>query len=138
MTEPLLALLAFVAWTATLLIAVGTSRVVKVLSGGAGPADFPSGVPHGSDAYWRLNRAHLNCIEFLPLFGAVVIVGVVAGVESAGFERLAWAVPAARVGQSLAHLASGTGAAVNVRFGFFLVQVAALIAMAWIAAVHLF
>ncbi len=130
----LLALLAFVAWTVTLLLAVGLSRVAKVAAGKARPGDFPAGVPHGADTYWRLNRAHLNCLEFLPLFGAVVIVGAVADVESAAFETGAWVVVAARVGQSLVHVASGSDLAVNLRFGFFLVQVATLITMGIVAA----
>ena len=116
LAAPLAALLAFVAWTLVLLFAVAGARVSQVLTGAAQASDFPSGVPHGGDTYWRLNRAHLNCLEFLPVFGAVVLVGAVGGLEDAAFDQMAWIVPAARVGQSLAHISSGSALAVNVRF----------------------
>ena len=58
-------------------------------SAGASPADFPASVPHGSDRYWRLNRAHLNCLEFLPMFAAVVLTGAVLGVTEGTVATLA-------------------------------------------------
>ena len=127
MTTPLWCLAGFVAWTLVLLIAVAVARVGAVLRGEKRPGDFPSGVPHGGDAYWRLNRAHLNCIENLPLFGAVVLVATIAAVKAPVLDTLARTYLGARVGQSLAHVASGGVVAINVRFGFFLVQVACLV-----------
>ena len=127
MTTPLWCLLGFVVWTLLLLAMIGFARVSKVLRGAAQPADFPSGVPHGTDAYWRLNRAHLNCLENLPLFATVVLVATVAGIRSPTLDTLARLYLGARVGQSLAHLSSGGNTAVNVRFTFFLVQVSCLV-----------
>jgi uncharacterized MAPEG superfamily protein len=97
--------------------------VGKVLTGKAQPNQFPSGVPHGSDAYWRLNRAHMNCVESLPVFASLVLVATVAGLRLPVLDTAARIVLAARVGQSLAHLSSGSNLAVNVRFAFFIVQV---------------
>ena len=58
MTTPLWCLLGFVAWTLALLLGVGFSRVGAVLRGEKKANEFPSGVPHGGDAYWRwLERA---------------------------------------------------------------------------------
>jgi uncharacterized MAPEG superfamily protein len=135
-SPPLTCLLLFVAWTVALLLSVGAVRVWQVQTGAARTGDFPAGVPHGGERYWRLNRAHLNCVEFLPLFAVVVLTGAVLGVESDWVERLAVAIIAARVGQSLTHVASGSGRAIQVRFTFFAVQVASLIAMGVIVASH--
>ena len=130
MTTPLWCLLGFVAWTLFLLTLIGVARVSKVLTGAAQPNQFPAGVPHGSDAYWRLNRAHLNCLENLPLFASVVLIATVAGIRSGTLDVLARIVLGARIGQSLAHLSSGGNVAVNVRFAFFLTQVVCLVLFA--------
>ena len=113
---------------------LGVARVSKVVAGTAKPTDFTAGVPHGSDAYWRLNRAHLNCLENLPLFASVVLVATVASMRSPTLDTLARVYLGARVGQSLAHLSSGGTGAVNVRFGFFLVQVGCLAGFVWTIA----
>jgi uncharacterized MAPEG superfamily protein len=126
-TTPLWCLVGFVAWTLVLLSGLAVARVSQVLSGHRKANEFPSGVPHGGDAYWRLNRAHLNCVENLPLFGAVVLVASVAGVVAPALDTLARVYLGARVGQSLAHLSSGSVVAVNVRFTFFLIQFACLV-----------
>jgi uncharacterized MAPEG superfamily protein len=127
MTTPLWCLLGFVVWTMVLLVAVGGARVAQVLRGEKQPNEFPSGVPHGGDRYWRLNRAHLNCVENLPLFGAVVLVAAVAGVKDPMLDTLARTYLAARIGQSVIHVASGSAMAVNVRFTFFLIQLGCLV-----------
>jgi uncharacterized MAPEG superfamily protein len=127
MTTPLWCLLGFVAWTLMLLLAVGLSRVAVVLRGEKKANEFPSGVPHGGDAYWRLNRAHMNCVENLPLFASVVLIATIAGVKAPGLDSLARVYLGARVGQSVTHVSSGSVMAVNVRFTFFLIQVGCLI-----------
>jgi uncharacterized MAPEG superfamily protein len=127
MTTPLWCLSGFVAWTVTLLSGIGIARVAAVVRGEKQANEFPSGVPHGGDGYWRLNRAHLNCVENLPLFAAVVLVATVAGVKAPLLDTLARVYLGARIGQSLAHVSSGGVLAVNVRFTFFLVQVGCLV-----------
>ena len=129
MTVPLYALLAFVVWTLLILVGVAFVRVHKVLSGRTPPNGFPSGQPHGSDRYWRTNRAHMNCVENLPLFASVVLVGAVLHVGSPALDSLAVAYIVARIGQTVAHISSGRNIAVNIRFGFFLAQVGCLLAM---------
>jgi uncharacterized MAPEG superfamily protein len=127
MTTPLWCLLGFVAWTLVLLLAVGGARVAAVLRREKRANEFTSGVPHGGDAYWRLNRAHLNCVENLPLFATVVLVATVTGVKPPILDTLSSLYLAARVGQSITHVSSGSVVAVNVRFTFFLVQLGCLI-----------
>ncbi len=129
MTTPLYALLFFVAWTLSILMGVAYFRVSSVLRKEARASSFPGGVAPGNDLYSRFIRAHLNCVENLPLFGAVVLVGHVAQVESTLFSGISVAYIAARVGQTLAHLWSARELAVNIRFGFFCLQVGFLFAM---------
>lgn len=127
MTTPLWCLLGFASWSLILLLAVGVARVRLVIAGSARANDFPSGVPHGSDAYWRLNRAHLNCMENLPLFASVVLVATVAGLQHGTLDNLALLYLSARVGQSVTHVCSGSELAVNIRFSFFGLQILALL-----------
>jgi uncharacterized MAPEG superfamily protein len=130
MTTPIYALMGFVFWTVFLVLAIGGVRVMQVMQGAAAANGFPSGQPHGGDAYWRLNRAHMNCVENLPLFAAVVLAGHVTGLTAGTFATLAEVYIIARVLQSIVHVSSGSVMAVNVRFTCFVVQIGCLLAMA--------
>lgn len=130
MTTPLWCLLGFAAWTQCLvLLGIGPYRVGKVLFAKARPGSFPAAIPHGPDWYQRLMRAHANCVENLPVFGAVVLTGAVIGYQNATFDQLAVVYLLARIGQTTAHLSSGRGLVINVRFVFFLTQVLAVLGM---------
>lgn len=130
MTTPIYALMGFVFWTVFLVLAIGAARVMQVMRGETAVNGFPSGQPHGSDGYWRLNRAHMNCVENLPLFAAVVLSGHVTGLTDGTFATLAQVYVVARVLQSLLHVSSGSAMAVNLRFTCFVVQVGCLLTMA--------
>ncbi len=137
MTLPLWCLLGFAGWTLLLVVVgIGAPRVTQVLAGKAKPDAFPADQPHGSPRYRRTMRAHMNCVENLPIFASVVIVGVLAGVSEPAFGMLAAVVLAARVVQSTIHIASGSNAAINARFTFFLAQIACVVAMAVVIARH--
>ena len=126
---PLWCLLFFAAWTVVIVVAgVAPFRVVKVLSGKAKPHEFPADKPHGSDLYRRIIRAHMNCVENLPVFGAVVLVAAVTQLSSPTFDTLAVVYLAARVCQTIAHISSGRSLAIHIRFTFFAVQ---LISVVW-------
>jgi uncharacterized MAPEG superfamily protein len=129
MRQPLLCLAAFAAWAILLVIAIAFARVSQVLAGRKRPNEFPSGVPHGGDAYWRLNRAHMNTVENLPIFGAIIIAGVLLRVEAPLFQLLPVVVICARVVQSLVHVSSGGSLAVNVRFTAFVTQLTCFVVM---------
>src|SRR2546428_4825953 len=70
LTILLLCLLAFVAWTIALVVALTVARLRYLASGGS-VRDF--GVPDDRRLIWRLFRAHVNCVENLPLFASVVV-----------------------------------------------------------------
>jgi uncharacterized MAPEG superfamily protein len=132
MTIPLWVLLAFACWTlVVLMVGVGIRRWTLFLTGRAQLTDFPADMAHGSTAYRRAVRAHANCVENLPVFGAIVFAGFAAQVASVTMDVLAQAFMAARICQTLIHmLVPETNATVFVRFSFFLIQI---IAMFWMA-----
>ncbi len=127
---PLTALILFAVWSLLLVSTIGIWRVTQLLTGRVPKGGFTPGAPHGGDAYWRLNRAHMNSVENLPVFGAIALSGVVLQVQDALFLTLPTVVIAARVVQSLVHIASGTQFAILIRFSFYLVQVLCMLAMA--------
>jgi uncharacterized MAPEG superfamily protein len=128
-TTPLLCLFGFILWTVVLLLAIAAVRVREILAGKARASDFTPGIPHGGDRYWRLNRAHMNCLENLPLFSAVVLTGAVIGADALWLDRLAEFYLLARIGQSVTHVSSGSDRAIQVRFTFFAVQLLCLLGM---------
>ncbi|HEX3432029.1 MAG TPA: MAPEG family protein [Rhizomicrobium sp.] len=128
------ALTAYALWAIALVLVLAVVRTSAVLRGRASANSFAAGVAHGSDAYWRLNRAHLNTLENLPIFASIVLCGWVVGMETATFNRLAVIVVVARVLQSLIHLASGSVTAVTLRFTAFAVQ---LVCEIWMAVLVL-
>ncbi|MCC6763623.1 MAG: MAPEG family protein [Deltaproteobacteria bacterium] len=123
MTPTATALLGFAGWYLLLTFALGIFRSGLVLSGKKAANTFAS---DGSDvgAFGRrLNRARDNCYETLPLFAAIALAASIAG-KLAVLDPLAPCVLYARIGQSVTHLVSTSIMAINVRFFFFIAQVA--------------
>jgi uncharacterized MAPEG superfamily protein len=131
MSLPLWMLLAFAGWTLLVLMAgVGVQRWSLIFAGRAALTSFPGDTPHGSEAYRRATRSHANCVENLPVFGAIVLTAAVADLAPPHMDALAVATMAGRIVQTSIHmLLPETNATIAVRFSFFLVQVLAMIAM---------
>jgi uncharacterized MAPEG superfamily protein len=129
MTIPLWCLTGFAAWTLLLVFSVISWRSVMVLRGQKLPNEFTPGVPHGPELYWRINRAHLNAAENLPVLAAVVLVAHLTGVRSGVFDTLAIVHLSARVVQTTCHLASNAVPVVLVRFSALVVQLVCLAGM---------
>jgi uncharacterized MAPEG superfamily protein len=125
MTVPVLMLVGFATWTVVLLLAtVGVYRWSRILTGRVLIRSFRADQVEGSDWYKRAMRAHANCIENLPVFGAIVLGLYVAHVASALVNALTVAVLVARVMQSLVHVCFvQTSTVASLRFGFFFVQI---------------
>ncbi len=136
MTIPVLVLLLFAGWTiATLLTTVGVYRWSRILTGRAALSDFRADVPHGSDWYRRAMRAHANCVENLPLYAAIVVAIAASGVHSATLDTLAIVLLAARIGQTVTHVAvEQTNTAIAIRFTFYFIQIACMLAMGIVLA----
>jgi uncharacterized MAPEG superfamily protein len=130
-------LLGFTVWTLLLVLAgIGLPRFRAVLVDKVRANTFVPGTPHGSERYQRTMRAHMNCVENLPVFAALVLLGAVLRLDSTLFERAALIVLPARVLQSVTHVISGRSRAVLVRFGFFSVQFLCFLTMAAVIVQH--
>lgn len=137
MTIPQWALLAFAVWTVLVLFGtIGVYRWSKILTGRASISEWQADVPQGSDWYRRAMRAHMNCVENLAVFGAIVFCATAAGAGGWLLDMFAVAVIAARVGQTLVHLAFvPSNAASSIRFAFFFIQAISMLAMATSVAI---
>ena len=138
MTIPQWTLLGFAAWTLALLIAtVGVYRWVNILFARASIASFRSDQLEGEDWYRRGTRAHANCVENLPVFGAIVFVISSIGLVGPIVDWLCIAILVARICQSTVHVSHvQTDAFVAVRFTFFSVQLVCFVALIVMALAH--
>ncbi len=130
MSNTALALTGFVGWTLALLVLMEAIRSWLVLSGKVPSNGFPPDNANLSPFMQRLARAHMNCLEGLPIFGGLMAIALMTG-QAALTDKLALWLLAARIVQSIIHLASTSIWAVNFRFAAFAVQMA--IAVWWTA-----
>jgi uncharacterized MAPEG superfamily protein len=138
MTIPVWVLLLFAGWTlATLLGTVGVYRWSRILTRRAALSDFRADESHGSDWYRRAMRAHANCVENLPVYAAIVVAIAAGGVQSPLLDTLAAVLFAARVLQTVTHVAvEQTNTVVGVRFAFFFVQIVCMAGMGILVALR--
>lgn len=136
MILPVWMLVGFAAWTVLLLLAtVGVYRWSRILTGRVAIREFRADQIEGVDWYKRAMRAHANCVENLPVFGAIVLALHVGNVGSALVNALAVAVLVGRIMQSLVHVCFvQTDIVTSVRFGFFFVQVVSFL---WLTVILL-
>lgn len=132
MTVPVWMLLGFSMWTLLLLLlTVGVYRWSRIFSGRVAIRNFPANPAGGEDWYQRATRAHANCIENLPVFGAIVFALHVGNVSGHLVDLLAATVLVARIPQSLVHVCFvHTNTVASVRFAFYFVQ---FICFVWLA-----
>lgn len=132
MTIPLMALLGFAAWTLLILFAtVGVYRWSRILSGRTRISVWTADPGAGSGFYSRAMRAHMNCIENLPVFGVLVYAVDRVGLASPLIDTLALGVLGARILQSAIHiLFEQTDRIVFARFIFYFAQILMMLAMA--------
>ena len=137
MTIPQWALLSFAVWTLLVLFGtVGVYRWSRILTGQVRISEWQADLPQGSDWYQRAMRAHMNCVENLPVFAAIVLCVTATGADSRLLDLLAGAILIARIGQTTVHLAfAPSDVAASVRFAFFFVQAICMLAMAAAVAV---
>jgi uncharacterized MAPEG superfamily protein len=124
------ALLGFAVWTVLLVVVtIGAPRLAAIARKQAQPSSFNAALPHGGERYQRSMRAHANCVENLPVFAALVLLGGSLGLEDSVFQLAAFCVLPARVLQSVAHICSGRDRAILARFLFFSVQLLCFVIM---------
>ena len=134
MTLPVWMLLGFATWTVLLLLAtVGIYRWSRILTGRVPIREFRADEVEGKDWYKRSMRAHANCVENLPVFGAIVFALYVGDVANATVNVVSVAILAARIMQSLVHVGLvQTNTVVSIRFGLFFVQIVGFL---WLIAI---
>lgn len=123
------ALVGFAAWTLILVLIIGLMRAFGVVTGKRAPNQFDPGGADFGEFSRRVCRAHANCYENLPIFGALIAVALITGRQGATDGLAMWFL-AARIGQSVVHLISTSNLAVNIRFAFYLAQWFMMAAMA--------
>jgi uncharacterized MAPEG superfamily protein len=130
MPEAATALIVYACWTMLLVIGIGTLRGAVALGGGRPSMRFDPGGADVSDFSVRLCRAHANCYENLPVFGALVAVALATDRASLVGQLAMWVVYA-RIAQSIVHLISVSPPAIMTRFAFYLVQIVLMGTIAW-------
>ena len=119
-----------IAWALLLLILMEVLRTRLVLSGAVtGPQLRPDNA-NLSPFMQCLSRAQANCVEGLPIFGGLLLVALITD-RAVVTDGLAPWLLLARFVQSLAHLASTSVLAVNLRFMAFSVQMAIAAYWSW-------
>ena len=131
MNIPVLVLLGFAGWTlVTLCIGTGVYRWSLIFAGRASIAEWRANTPQGSDWYQRAMRAHMNCVENLPVLGALVVAQTAMNVQSPAINTLYVTIFIARIGQTLVHLAPAfNNGLAALRFTFFSVQLACMMSI---------
>jgi uncharacterized MAPEG superfamily protein len=129
---PVWVLLAFAVWTVLLLFGtVGVYRWSRILTGRVPIRDFKADQVEGADWYKRAMRAHANCVENLPVLGALVLALYVSGTSGKSVDAASLLIMMGRLPQSLVHVCLvQTNSVVAVRFGFYVVQAASYLYLA--------
>lgn len=121
MNPTLTALTGFVGWTLALLVLMEAIRSKLVISKEVPANGFQPDNANLSPFMQRLARAHVNCLEGLPVFGTLMLIAVVAD-KAFVTDPLAYPFLVARIVQSVIHLSSLSPLAVTLRFTAFAVQ----------------
>ena len=129
MNVPVFVLLGFAAWTLlTLFGSIGVYRWSRILTGRASVSEWRADAPQGSEWYQRAMRAHMNCVENLPIFGALVVALMATVLQSPSIDALSVTLLLARIGQTLVHIgAPPTNVWAALRFALFFVQIVCMI-----------
>ena len=117
------ALLGYVSWFLVLLLAIEIFRTYLVLKDGRAADTF---LPDGSDVsplMNRLSRAHANCYESFPFIGGILPFAIASGTAEVTNSLALWLL-GARIAQSGMHLISGAVTIIQIRFLFFIAQIA--------------
>lgn len=125
------ALLLFTAWTLVLMFIYVGYRVAMTLSLRKKANSWGRAMPDADPPLIvRAHHAHLNCVENLPVFAAIVLTASALGKAPVVDAVAAW-VLYLRVAQSLVHLSGTSAAQVFVRANLFLLQIGLFGWMIW-------
>jgi uncharacterized MAPEG superfamily protein len=123
------ALLLFAAWTLVLMLTYVFYRTGLVLAGRKRADSWTRGRPSEDPGFIvRAQNAHMNCVENLPVFAAIVLSAYALG-RAPVADHVASYVLGARLAQSTVHLIGVNHWLVFVRGSFFTIQVALFLYM---------
>ncbi|MEW6167628.1 MAG: MAPEG family protein [Pseudomonadota bacterium] len=128
------ALIGFAAWTLLLIGIILAWRVAEILRGRPANSWTRGSAAESPGLVKRAEHAHLNCLENLPIFAVIVLVGHAIG-KSAAVDAVAAWVLYARVAQSVTHLIGTSHWLVLIRATFYTVQLALFAYLLWSLAV---
>ncbi len=127
----LTALLLFTAWTLVLMLVYVGPRVALVLAMKKPANSWGRDDKTDDPAFLvRAKHAHLNCLENLPVFAAIVLAAVALG-KSPVVDQVAAFVLYARLAQSAVHLIGVNHWLVFIRANFLVIQAALFAYMIW-------
>ncbi|MGB1580878.1 MAG: MAPEG family protein [Nevskiales bacterium] len=115
------ALLGYVVWTLALVLIVVDYRVVLVLTGKKRADEFPRRGYEPPAFIQRVQDAHANTLENLPVAAAVLLAAMTTG-QTAVTDPLACWLLYARIGQSVVHMIAVNHWMVLLRATFLILQ----------------
>jgi uncharacterized MAPEG superfamily protein len=123
------ALLLFALWTLIMMFTSRGYRLSQFITFKKPVNAYPRGIVNDDPAFFvRAEHAHLNCLENLPIFAAIVLAAAAIG-QSSVVDAVGVYVLLARVAQSVTHLIGTTVTLVWVRATFFFVQAILFVTM---------
>lgn len=127
----LTALLLFTTWTLVLMFVYVGYRVALVLAMKKPANSWGRDDKTDDPAFLvRAKHAHLNCLENLPVFAAIVLAAVALG-KTPVVDQVAAFVLYARLAQSAVHLIGVNHWLVFIRANFLVIQAALFAYMIW-------
>jgi uncharacterized MAPEG superfamily protein len=125
------ALLLFATWALVLMLTYVFYRTGLVMSGQKRADSWTRGKPTDDPGFVvRAQHAHMNCVENLPVFAAIVLSAYALG-RPAVADGVARYVLGARLAQSTVHLIGVNHTLVFVRGTLFTIQVLLFLYMIW-------
>ena len=123
------ALIGFTAWTLLLVLVIFAWRGVEIVINGKKADSWTRGKDVDEAALIRrIQHAHINCLENLPIFAVIVLAAAAMG-KSAVTEPYAMYVLYARLAQTVTHLIGVNHWLVLVRATFWAIQLALFVVM---------
>lgn len=122
MNDTIIGLLGYITWILVLLVWIAIYRTLLVAKKEQAVNGFKADGSNSPPFGERLARAQGNCVESFAFIGGLMLLALATN-SAVITNGLALLLLAARLAQSITHLFSTSVLAVQVRFGFFLVQV---------------
>ncbi|AXQ30791.1 MAPEG family protein [Solimonas sp. K1W22B-7] len=126
----LVALIGFTAWTLLLVFIAVNWRALEILRGVKADSWTRGAERERPSMVKRMEHAHFNCLENLPVFAAIVLAAYAMGKQPV-VDTLACYVLIARLAQSLVHIMGVSHWMVMLRAAFYTAQVLMFFYMMW-------